>query len=177
LVAAPAPRRRLCGIALGSNLGSSESTLRRAIRALEDLLGPLRVASLYRTEPVSDIAQPDFLNTVVIARTALAAEPLLEELQAIERRFGRLRRSGDPAGGPRTLDLDLLFLGAIVRRRRAPLLPHPRMRARRFVLAPLAEIAPDLPLAPDGRSPRELLARLPERPWVRKTVPPPGGDR
>jgi len=159
-------------VALGSNLGPTERTLQQAIRALARLLGPLRIAPFYRSEPVSTLPQPDYLNTVVLARTALSAETLLEELQAIERRFGRVRRADDPPAAPRTLDLDLLLLGRISRRRRPPLLPHPRMRARRFVLAPLADLEPGLQLPPDGKTVGELLAALPARPWARRLASP-----
>jgi 2-amino-4-hydroxy-6-hydroxymethyldihydropteridine diphosphokinase len=159
---------RLVAIALGSNLGPSRRILEGAVAALARCLGPIRVAPLYRTQPVSDLPQPDYLNTVVIGRTTLAAERLLEVLHGIERRFGRQRSAGEPAGAPRTLDLDLLLLGETVRRRRSPLLPHPRLRERRFVLAPLVDLEPDLPLPPDGATPAELLARLSARPWVRR---------
>lgn len=155
-------------MALGSNLGPSWRLLREAIRVLEGRLGPLAVAPIYRTEAVTgDPAQrhPDYLNTVVTGRTRLSAEELLALLLRLERRFGRRREA---PGAPRTLDLDLLFLGRSVRRRRAPLLPHPRLRERRFVLQPLADIAPDLALPPDGATPRELLATLSPRPWVRR---------
>lgn len=134
------------------------------------------MAPIFRTEPVSAIAQRDFLNTVVLGATALAAEPLLAELQLIEARHGR-RREREARGAPRTLDLDLLLLGDLTRRRRAPLLPHPRLRERRFVLAPLAALLPDLALPPDGATPAELLARLPARPRVERLAPAePGPD-
>jgi 2-amino-4-hydroxy-6-hydroxymethyldihydropteridine diphosphokinase len=116
---------------------------------------------------VSDIPQPEYWNTVAAGESALGAEALLAALQRIERRFGR-DRSGASAGAPRTLDLDLLLFGKVERRSRAPLLPHPRLRERRFVLQPLADLAPELPLPPDGRTPAELLRRLPARPWVRR---------
>lgn len=133
----------------------------------------MRIAPIYRSEPVSDLPQPDYLNTVATARTPLSAESVLAGLQAIERRFGRERRPGAVAGAARTLDLDLLLLGRIARRRKPPLLPHPRMRDRRFVLAPLFDLEPDLRLPPDGATVRELLAALPARPWVRRL----GGPR
>ena len=155
-------------VALGSNLGDSRAILAGALQSLARLIGPLRVAPFYRSEPVSDIAQPAYWNTVAAGRTALPAEALLAALQRIERRFGRDRTPGGPAGAPRTLDLDLLLLGRVVRRRRAPLLPHPRLRQRRFVLQPLADLSPDLALPPDGSTPAELLRRLPPRPWVRR---------
>ena len=117
---------------------------------------------------MSEIAQPDYWNTVAAGRTTLSASRLLAELQKIERRFGRVRETGAPAGAARTLDLDLLLLGSIVRRQEPPLLPHPRMRERRFVLQPLADLAPELALPPDGRTPAALLRTLPARPWVRR---------
>jgi 2-amino-4-hydroxy-6-hydroxymethyldihydropteridine diphosphokinase len=162
---------RLCVVGLGSNLGDSSRILEDALRELARLLepaDPLRVAPFYRTEPVSDIAQPAFLNTVAATRTALPAETILRRLHALERRFGRVRRDGDRDGAPRTLDLDLLVLGSIQRRKRPPLLPHPRLRERRFVLAPLADLEPELALPPDGATVRALLRRLPSRPWVKR---------
>lgn len=126
------------------------------------------MAPIYLTEAVTgdrSARQPDFLNTVVTGRTRLSAEELLAFLLRLERRFGRRR---DFPGAPRTLDLDLLYLGRAQRRERAPLLPHPRLRERRFVLQPLADVAPDLALPPDGATPLELLATLPRRPWVRR---------
>jgi 2-amino-4-hydroxy-6-hydroxymethyldihydropteridine diphosphokinase len=154
-------------------MGDSARTFEGAISALERELGPLRVASLYRTEPVSTISQPDFLNTVVVGNTTLDAETLLERLHRIERRFGRERRPDEPAGGPRTLDLDLLFLGRLVRRSHPPLLPHPRLRDRRFVLAPLAELEPERSFPPDGRTARQLLEGLPPTPRVLRLEAPP----
>ncbi len=131
-------------------------------------LGPLEVAALYLTEPVSDEPQPDYWNTAAVGTTALPAEELLAITQRIERGLGRRR---DRHGAPRTLDIDLLLLGAEQRDQLTPLLPHPRLRDRRFVLAPLAELAPGWRLPPDGATPAELLARLPERPWVRQVAP------
>jgi 2-amino-4-hydroxy-6-hydroxymethyldihydropteridine diphosphokinase len=117
----------------------------------------LRVASLYRSRPASPIAQPDFLNTAALARTALGPEAVLALGKALETAAGR--RPG-PRFGPRPLDVDLLLYGD--ERRDAPelTLPHPRMRERGFVLAPLAEIAPELRLPPDGATVAEFLARL-----------------
>jgi 2-amino-4-hydroxy-6-hydroxymethyldihydropteridine diphosphokinase len=133
--------------------------------------GPLRVAPLYRTEPVSPIPQPEYLNTVAIGVTAERPEELHRFARALERRLGRRRRA---AGGPREIDLDLLFVGDLVRIGPRLLLPHPRLRERRFVLAPLADLVPDLPLPPDGETPRALLAALPPTPWVERLGEPPG---
>ena len=140
-----------------------ERTLAWALRQLAASLGPLRAASLYRTRPVSTvsspISQPDFLNTAALVHTALPADGVLALAKALELAAGRRR---GPRFGPRPLDIDLLLYGD--RRADDPelALPHPRLRERRFVLAPLAEIAPDLPVPPDGATVRELLARLGE---------------
>jgi GTP cyclohydrolase-4 len=126
---------------------------------LRDNLGELRVASLYRGAAVYTLPQPDFWNTVAVGRTALGPEAVLAIAKALEMAAGR--RLG-PRFGPRPLDIDLLVYDDL--RSAAPelTLPHPRMAERRFVLAPLAEIAPDLKLPPPlDASPAELLRRLP----------------
>jgi 2-amino-4-hydroxy-6-hydroxymethyldihydropteridine diphosphokinase len=112
---------------------------------------------------VSALPQPDYLNTVALGWSARPPEALLAAALAVEAELGRTRAERD---GPRILDVDLLFAGAERRSTPALELPHPRLRERRFVLAPLADLAPDLALPPDGATPRQLLARLPERPWV-----------
>ena len=101
-------------------------------------------------------------------------EQLLDLALAIERELGRRRGERD---GPRTIDIDLLLVGSERRTGAALELPHPRLRERRFVLAPLAELAPDLALPPDGASAAELLARLPDRPWVVRLGPFPAPAR
>lgn len=116
------------------------------------------MAPFYRTEPVSAIPQPDFLNTVVVGHSAALPEELLEFAQRLERELGRRRRSRD---APREIDLDLLAVGDLERATPTLRLPHPRLRERRFVLAPWADVAPDQQLPPDGVTVRELLARLP----------------
>jgi len=93
---------------------------------------------------------------------------LLELTQQVEVDFGRERHAGQVAEAPRTLDLDLLLLDDEQRSEVAPLLPHPRMRQRRFVLAPLCDVAPDWRIPPDGATACELLRRLPETPWARR---------
>jgi len=154
---------------LGSNRGDSPGLIAAAIRALNERLGPLRVASLYRTQPVSEVAQEPFFNTVVVGRGASSPEELLGIAKEIERSLGR--RPG-PRHGPREIDVDLLLVGGEVREDPDLHLPHPRMRERRFVLEPLAEIAPDLGIPPDGVSAAELLRRLGEGPWVERLDEP-----
>lgn len=135
-----------------------ERTLRLAVRQLRRNLGMLRVASLYRGPAISALPQPDFLNTAAVGRTALPPEAVLAVAKALELAAGR--RLG-PRFGPRPLDVDLLVYDDL--RSPAPelTLPHPRLAERRFVLAPLAEIAPDLPIPGIDASPADLLRRLP----------------
>ncbi len=116
---------------------------------------------LYRTEPVGLESQPAFVNAVAQLETDLEPEPLLAFLLALERRYGR-DRSLDPPKGPRTLDLDLLLVDELVQRTENLQLPHPGLAERRFVLAPLAEIAPELRIPGLGTTVREILAALPD---------------
>ncbi len=147
-------------LALGGNEGTPEEiqeTLTRALRQLEASLGPLRVASLYRSAPVSPVPQPDFLNTAALAYTSLPPEEILALAKALELAAGRRRGL---RFGPRPLDVDLLLYGAVESSAPELTLPHPRLRERRFMLEPLAAIAPDLPVPPDGVTVGELLSRL-----------------
>jgi 2-amino-4-hydroxy-6-hydroxymethyldihydropteridine diphosphokinase len=130
-------------VALGSNLGDPVGTLKDAIESLAALRGSLlkAVSSLYRTAPVGLKHQPDFINAVVALDTRLPPTELLQELFAVEAHFGRQR---GVKNAPRTLDLDLLLHGDTVQDDPELTLPHPRMHERAFVLAPLAEIAPDI---------------------------------
>jgi 2-amino-4-hydroxy-6-hydroxymethyldihydropteridine diphosphokinase len=116
------------------------------------------VAPLYRSAPVSPIAQPDYFNTVVLAATDEPPEALLALAKRLEAEAGRVE---GPRWGPRPLDVDLLLVAELRRDDAALTLPHPRLRERGFVLAPLAEVAPGLRLLPDGRTAAELLAALP----------------
>lgn len=140
----------LAYVALGANLGNPVVTVKAAIAALDSIADSARVAtsSLYRTAPVGLHHQPDFINAVAALETRLAPAALLERLFAIEFQFGRQR---SVRNAPRTLDLDLLLHGAAVLDTSALTLPHPRMHERAFVLAPLAEIAPQLAIP--GRGP------------------------
>jgi 2-amino-4-hydroxy-6-hydroxymethyldihydropteridine diphosphokinase len=147
-------------IALGANLGNPVATINDAIDALVCLRGSvfLAMSSLYRTAPVGLKRQPDFINAVVAVKTRLEPRELLEELFALEARFGRVRDPGSVKDAPRTLDLDLLLHGDAVVNDPGLTLPHPRMHERAFVLAPLAEIAPELSIPGHGPA-AELLAR------------------
>lgn len=143
-----------------------EAAFRRALAQLRRSLGPLRVASLYHSAPVSPVAQPDYLNTAALVTTALPPDAILSLAKALERAAGR-----EPGGvrfGPRPLDIDLLLYGSLESEAPEMTIPHPRMRERRFVLQPLAEIAPDLAVPPDGATVRDLLAALPPDPDFRR---------
>lgn len=106
----------------------------------------------------------------MLGRTAEAPETLLAWLRELEVELGRSRPLTVDA--PREIDLDLLFVGDLERATGALVLPHPRLRGRRFVLAPLADLAPDLRLPPDGETVSRLLARLPDRPRVQRLSSP-----
>ena len=140
-------------VALGSNLGDPVRTIEDAIDAMAALRGSLltAISSLYRTAPVGLRNQPDFINAVVALDTRLPPRELLDELSTLEARFGRIREPGSVKNAPRTLDLDLLLHGDTVQDDPALTLPHPRMHERAFVLAPLAEIAPQLVIPGRGR--------------------------
>jgi len=151
-------------VALGSNLGNPVTTIEDAIDAMAALRGSLlkAISSLYRTAPVGLKRQPDFINAVVALDTRLSPRELLDELFAVEAKFGRVRTVGSVKNAPRTLDLDLLMHGDHTQDDPALILPHPRMHQRAFVLAPLAEIAPGLSIPGHG-SVAALLAACAEQ--------------
>ncbi|MGE5492627.1 MAG: 2-amino-4-hydroxy-6-hydroxymethyldihydropteridine diphosphokinase [Actinomycetota bacterium] len=136
-------------IALGANIGDPAATVRAAFAALSGLPGTRLTAasSLYRTAPIGLAGQPDFINAVARLETTLEPRALLQALLALEADFGRIRQERN---GPRTLDLDLLLYGDRVLDTPDLILPHPRLHLRAFVLAPLAEIAPDLAIPGRG---------------------------
>jgi 2-amino-4-hydroxy-6-hydroxymethyldihydropteridine diphosphokinase len=148
-------------IALGSNLGDRAEALSSAISHLSRLGRVVALSSMYETEPVGYHDQPAFLNAVVALETQLEPIPLLRGLLAIERQLGRDRSQG-PSKGPRTLDLDLLLMGDWIVADEELSLPHPALAQRRFVLAPLAEIAPGLRHPESNQTMADLLAQLPD---------------
>jgi 2-amino-4-hydroxy-6-hydroxymethyldihydropteridine diphosphokinase len=140
-------------VALGSNLGDRESHLREGVRALSGFLGVERVSRIMETPPWGDRDQGPFLNVVVLARTDRSPREVMDALLQVERSRGRRRTR---PGGPRTLDMDLIFHGDAVVREPGLELPHPRWHLRTFVALPLLEILPH------GRDP-ETGAPLAER--------------
>jgi 2-amino-4-hydroxy-6-hydroxymethyldihydropteridine diphosphokinase len=163
---------RLVYIAMGSNVGDRAAMLARAVEEMSRAgLHVLRQSSLYATQPVGGPPQAWFLNAVVEAETDWMPLRLLHTLQKIERAMGRRRTV---TRGPRTLDLDILFYGGSVIRSRELEVPHPRLPLRRFVLAPLAELAPSLSHPLLHKTIGELLAETADSSQVRRWRPPAG---
>jgi 2-amino-4-hydroxy-6-hydroxymethyldihydropteridine diphosphokinase len=124
------------------------------------------VAPLYRSDAMSSILQPPFLNTVAWFPAARVAPlELLALAKSLEKKAGRC---AGPMNGPRPLDIDVLLYGAQTMDLQGLSIPHPRLRQRPFVLAPLAALLPDLRLPPDGSTPGDLLAALPEDPSLER---------
>jgi 2-amino-4-hydroxy-6-hydroxymethyldihydropteridine diphosphokinase len=158
-------------IGLGANLpspaGPPPETLKAALSALaRDGATPRAVSLFYESMAWPDPSDPSFVNAVARVETALSPAALLVRLKAIERSFGRVEAK---ANAPRSLDLDILDYDGRVEAG-PPILPHPRMESRAFVLVPLAEVAPDWRHPVSGRSVRELIAALPEGEAVLKPI-------
>ena len=142
-------------LGLGSNIGDREQYLRAGLQGLAAHgIDILRCASVYSTEPREVVDQPWFLNTVLEANTDLDPEALLRACLEVEAENQRTR---DTNKGPRTLDIDIIFYGSEVIRKQGLTIPHPSFSDRRFVLAPLAEIAPGLLDPLSGRTIRDFL--------------------
>ncbi len=156
---------KLIYLSLGSNLGDRAANLERAAESLAEIsVRVLRRSSIYETEPVDFLAQPWFLNCVVEAETSLGPRQLLEGLQAIELKLGSKKLV---ARGPRIIDLDILFYETGVIHETGMEIPHPRLAERRFVLVPLAEMAPEFLHPGLHKTAAELLAATPDRSAVR----------
>ncbi|MCL6520183.1 MAG: 2-amino-4-hydroxy-6-hydroxymethyldihydropteridine diphosphokinase [Armatimonadetes bacterium] len=145
-------------LGLGSNLGDREANIRMALNKLESQpeVKVRAVSSFYLTAPVGFRDQPDFVNAVAAIETDLSPKELLDVVLKIEREMGRVRNF---KWGPRIIDIDILLYNNVRVNTDELVIPHPRMTERAFVMAPLAEIAPDLAL-PDGRTPNDVLKEL-----------------
>ena len=146
-------------IGLGSNMGEREDNIRKALELLSQLPDTelVRASSLYDTEPVGAVEQPNFLNAVAELDTDMAARQLLWNLLLIEKRLGRVRTQ---KWGPRTLDLDLLLFGDELIEEDDLQVPHPELTRRSFVLTPLVELEPALVHPTTGETMQSHLSQL-----------------
>lgn len=167
-------------IGLGGNLatrqhGPPQQTLVAALAALgEQGVGIVRCSPFYLSEPVPRSDQPWFVNAAAVVATALQPEPLLRQMLALERAFGRVP---SPRNAARVLDLDLLDYDGRIIASRDLTLPHPRLHERRFVLAPLCDVAPEWRHPLSGLGATELLARIPPDQQVRRLQEPEAAER
>jgi 2-amino-4-hydroxy-6-hydroxymethyldihydropteridine diphosphokinase len=156
---------KLVYLSLGSNVGERAANLNAAIERLRTLGEVVAVSSLYETEPVEFAAQPWFLNCAVKLNTEKMPKQLLDAVLDIEKGMGRKRLKKK---GPRTIDIDILLFGNSIIEAKGLTVPHPAMHERRFVLEPLAEIAPEVRHPVFKRTARELKDALPPGQAVRR---------
>lgn len=141
--------RRLIYLSLGSNVGDREANLSKALEGLAKVLGnPVKLSSIYETEPWGYKYQPSFLNMCAVYFSSIEPQQLLEAIGTIEQELERVRTV---KWGPRTIDLDILVMDGVEMKDDKLTIPHPRMWSRAFVVVPLAEVAPELK-APDRMS-------------------------
>jgi 2-amino-4-hydroxy-6-hydroxymethyldihydropteridine diphosphokinase len=152
-------------LSLGSNVGDRAAHLKSAIDRLRGFGEVVAVSAFYETEPVEFVAQPWFLNCVVKLNTEKMPKQLLAGILNLEREMGRQRKQKK---GPRSIDIDILLFGTSIINLSGLTIPHPGMPDRRFVLEPLAEIAPEVRHPALKRTIRELLEELPVGQVVKK---------
>lgn len=157
-------------LSLGSNLGDRIVLLQQVLNALGKDAGKIvNASSWYETEPVGKISQPWFVNCVAQLRTELAPEQMFAACRAIEDRLGRMRTQ---RWGPRTADIDILFYGGQIIRTPQLTIPHPELLRRRFVLVPLAQLAPDFIHPEIKKTVRQLLNECGDASIVRRLEHP-----
>lgn len=156
-------------LGLGSNVGNREAYLQKALSHIEGLPGTkiLERSDVYETEPVGEKNQADFLNSVVEISTDCSPRELHQRLKEIEVSVGR---TAGPRWGPREIDIDILYFGALILKTDDLQIPHPERSRRRFVLEPLAKLAPDFCDPESGKTMPAMLEACPDHSSVRKTV-------
>jgi 2-amino-4-hydroxy-6-hydroxymethyldihydropteridine diphosphokinase len=155
-------------LSLGGNLGNTREIFEGAYPLIEKKIGKISVySSIYQTQAWGPIPQADFLNQVLLVNTSLKAEACLAEILEIEREFGRERKE---RWGPRTLDLDILYYGDKVIAESDLSIPHPRIAERKFILTPLAEIAPTFTDPASRKTIVTLLADCSDKGQVNRSV-------
>jgi 2-amino-4-hydroxy-6-hydroxymethyldihydropteridine diphosphokinase len=147
-------------LSLGSNMGDRKKNIIEAWKELDRILKDINKSSIYETEPLYYTDQPLFLNAVISGFTDLSCFELLKVTQEIEKKLGR-DRSKELKMGPRPLDIDLLLYNTLIINSEDLILPHPRLKERRFVLVPLLELEPDLHDLVTGIPYEEILKKLP----------------
>lgn len=156
-------------LGLGSNLGDRKKNLREAIQIISSFTEIVKVSSCYETEPVGNEEQPEFLNCALEIKTELQPLELLDELEGVEGRMGRVR---EEKWGPRKIDIDIIFYDDFVIDCDELVIPHPGSHLRRFVLEPLSDINPDFIHPALGVPVSELLAKLEDSKSVKKAGNP-----
>lgn len=156
---------KLVYLSLGSNVGDRSAQLRDALGRLSAIGHVVAVSSVYETEPMEFTQQPWFLNCAVLLETDKTPQELMTAILGIEEEMGRRPVQKK---GPRSIDIDILLFGDMIMESKDLTIPHPAMHQRRFVLEPLAEIAPEVLHPAFKRTIRELLDALPEGQVVRK---------
>jgi 2-amino-4-hydroxy-6-hydroxymethyldihydropteridine diphosphokinase len=154
-------------LSLGSNVGDRAANLRTALTLLEAIGKVIAVSSFYETEPIELTAQPWFLNCAAKLETERMPKQLIKNILDLEREMGRQRQQKK---GPRNIDIDILLFGTSIIEMQGLTVPHPALHERRFVLEPLAEIAPEVRHPVFKRTIRELRDALPPGQAVRKIV-------
>jgi 2-amino-4-hydroxy-6-hydroxymethyldihydropteridine diphosphokinase len=151
-------------LGLGSNLGNRENNIEEALKLLGQRMKLGKISTIYDTAPLGNTSQPRFLNAACEVFTRLSPEGLLALVKGIEQKMGRYSRSGEP----RIIDIDILLYGDLVMDTRDLKIPHPGIPEREFVLAPLAEIAPDTVHPVTGKNVRQMREEIKEKQGVFK---------